>query len=447
MVVGSLGLFSAASMSWLVCKITRSRTLTTPVIFLHSAEYVALAALAGAAAVFLNVKAAARPSDPSRNTISRTLAAGWVYVPCITILYWERSPWMLLTIALAALSTAFGLSRLFPHPAGPAPTHPADHPALPSLNGLPPADTPFDYALWTALCAQAFLICLIVNSPTLALLLFGVAVFLLAWRWSALDTAALNLWLGRRPPFAHAALAVLITAYALMWGNGSAGAPGYSTSAAAAPAAAPQRAAEDHDSSGYYGIILLPPPRKAVVVDPVLSPSTDSFGRMSKPVLIPFDGPYWYFKAPSNAPSTRAHIAHGNPIDVNIRSTNFEPLIMEAHQTLSEPIDLACCSQINLALTNGDTRSGEINVGLLLTDATAPSQPQLLLGVKPISSTQADQIPADRPPVNETLHFDIPASPSLHRFNQITVLFMPSHDRGRFGSKVTVQSFELIPRP
>jgi hypothetical protein len=438
-------------MSWLICKVTRSRELSLADIVLRAVEYVVLAACAGTVAVYLNVRRDAGVGDLSRNTISRTMAAGWVYVPCLLLLYWEQSPWTLLAMTLAALSTAFGLSRLFPHPAGATTAQTPDHPALPSLNGLPPADSPFQLAFWTALAAQACLICLIAGYPTFALLLLATAVFLPAWRWSALDVSAAHRWIGRRPPLAHAVIAVLMTAYALAWGNGSAGSPGRgaTTSAKTPPSAKP--AAEDRDpSSGYYGIILWPPPKKTEMVDPALDPSASESGHLSKPLLIPFDGPYWYFKAPANAPSPRAHVARGEPTDVNIRSTNWSPLMMEAHQTLSKPIDAACCSEIDVALTNGDTRPGVINVGVLWTDTTnptAPHQPQLFLGVKPIPSSQLDPIPQDRAPVKETLRFDVPPAPSMQRFNQITVIFMPSTERGRFASKVSVESFELIPKP
>jgi hypothetical protein len=391
----------------------------------------------------MNIRRISRPT-----LVSRTLAAAWVYAPCTLLFYWERSPWMLLAITLAALSTAFGLARLFPHPAAAAPTHAPDHTALPSLNGLPPADTPFHLALAAAISAQACLLCLVADQPTFALLLCAIAFFLLAWRWSALDTVAADRWLGRRTPAAHAAAAVLLTAYALLWGTGTAGSPGRAASAAAATT--PKPSPEYRDSSnGYYGIILWPPPKKAVMVDPVLSPDASASGRMAKPLLIPFDGPYWFFKAPNNSPSPRAHVAHANPTDVNIRSTDFEPLMMEAHQSLSQPIDLDCCGQINVALTNADTRSGEINIGLLLTDATNPTSsnpPQLFLGVNPLASSQPDLIPQDRPPVHETLHFAIPAASTLHRFNQITVLFLPTQGRARNAAKVSVESFELIPR-
>ena len=120
---------------------------------------------------------------------------------------------------------------------------------------------------------------------------------------------------------------------------------------------------------------------------------------------------------------------------------------MEAHQTLSRPIDLDCCSEIDVALTNADTRSGEIAIALLLTDSTAAANPQLFVGESPIPSSQLDPIPQDRTPVKETLHFSIPANPTLHRFNQITVVFLPSQDRARNAAKVSIDSFELIPRP
>jgi hypothetical protein len=448
-VIATLGLFSAACISWLNCKLTRSHVaLSAPTLLLRSAEYVALAALAGAAAIFLNVKATTGPDQIPRKTIARNLAAGWVYAPCVTLLYWESSPWMLFAMALATLSTAFGLSRLFPHPAGPAPAHFADHPALPSLHGLPPADSPFNLALIAALCAQASLICLGTGWPALALLLLAITVFLPAWRWCALDTAAADWWLGRRPPLAHAALAILITASALLWGNGSAGSPGRSGTAATNPTSPkPTPEAQDQPSSGYYGIILWPPPKKTEMVDPVLTPSDSETGKMTKPLLIPFDGPYWFFKAPNHAPSPQAHVAHGSPTDVNIRSTNWSPLIMEAHQTLSRPIDLDCCSEIDVALTNADTRSGEIAIALLLTDSTAAANPQLFVGESPIPSSQLDLIPQDRVPVKETLHFTLPANPTLQRFNQITVVFLPSQERARNAAKVSIDSFELIPRP
>lgn len=40
-------------------------------------------------------------------------------------------------------------------------------------------------------------------------------------------------------------------------------------------------------------------------------------------MIIPFDGPYWYFSASGRWPGPKAHLAHGKRADVNVRSTDW----------------------------------------------------------------------------------------------------------------------------
>jgi hypothetical protein len=47
--------------------------------------------------------------------------------------------------------------------------------------------------------------------------------------------------------------------------------------------------------------------------------------------------------------------------------------------------------------------------------------------------------------VRETLHYVIPASKSIDRFDRITVTYLPSAARARLGAKVSVDSFTLVP--
>ena len=214
-------------------------------------------------------------------------------------------------------------------------------------------------------------------------------------------------------------------------------------------AAAAKRPPEANASSGYYGIILYPPPLKKEIVAPVPRTTFLSGGAITKPTTIPFDGQYWYFKAPNRRPGDKAHIAHGKPIDANVnpRSTNLDPLQMEAHQTLSPPIDLSCCSEIDVAITNADTRPGEIALFAMVRSSTAPGKSIQVLGEQTILSSQPVQIPADRAPVKEILRFHIPPSRTLRQFDEITILFMTAHQRARAGAKVSIDSFELIPKP
>jgi hypothetical protein len=169
-------------------------------------------------------------------------------------------------------------------------------------------------------------------------------------------------------------------------------------------------------------------------------------GRAAKPLVIPFDGPYWYFKAPSRRPGPRAHVAHGKPTDVTIRSSDWAPLLMEAHQNLGSSIDLSCCSAIDVAITNADTRPGKIAIGLVLTDSNSPVKPSQSLAEQTIVSSEADLIPINRSPVKEVLRFPISRLGPLRRFNEITLVFLPAKERSRGGAKVSIQNFTLIPR-
>ena len=203
--------------------------------------------------------------------------------------------------------------------------------------------------------------------------------------------------------------------------------------------------------SDYVGIILWPPPiKKTEIVPPRPHSPSFSIGKPSKPVVIPFDGQYWYFKAPSKRPGPRAHVAHGRATYVNVHSTNSAPLLMEAYQNLGTSIDLECCSEIDVAITNADVRPGTIALGIRLADSDSLGDPSLDLGERTIVSSTGAQIPVNRPPVDEVLRFPIPhttpRSTTIHRFDEITIVFLSSQERARSGAKVSIQSFTLIPR-
>jgi hypothetical protein len=118
---------------------------------------------------------------------------------------------------------------------------------------------------------------------------------------------------------------------------------------------------------------------------------------------------------------------------------------MEAHQNLGLPVALNCCGEIDLALTNADTRPGVVSVALMLNDSASPGKPGVMLRAQAIPSSEADPIPV-RPPVKETLHFAIPPSHTQSTFNEISVYFILSPRHARAGAKVSIDSFELIPK-
>ncbi len=411
------------------------------------ARFVALTAASGAVAVQIFWELLNGLPSAGRMRIVRNLSGAWVFLPCFVLLYEQNSPWMLLVIALVAVGMAFGLRRLVP--AGASPMPPLEHSssALPSLDGLPPADSPLLLAFWIAIFVQATMLAAAGGSLLTAAYALSVAVFLLAWRWSAFDERVVELWVGRHPPLRQTVVAVALTAFTLVPFaiGGNIGFLGMHRPPLRVKS--PPKPAEA--SYGFYGIILYPPPKKKEIVAPMPRNALLRAGSMTKPLNIPFDGQYWYFKAPNRRPGDKAHIAHGRPIDANINphSTDAYPLQMEAHQTLSEPIDLACCSEIDISLTNADTHPGGIGLLALVRNSAAAGKPMQLLGQQAIPSSQLDHIPADRAPVKEVLRFRIPPSRTLRQFDEISILFTLAPQRARIGAKVSIDSFELIPKP
>jgi hypothetical protein len=56
----------------------------------------------------------------------------------------------------------------------------------------------------------------------------------------------------------------------------------------------------------------------------------EEFGNTSNPMVIPFDGPYWYFKALAKKPGLKALLVRGL-------------FFMEGHQNLGSSTNLNCC--------------------------------------------------------------------------------------------------------
>jgi hypothetical protein len=83
---------------------------------------------------------------------------------------------------------------------------------------------------------------------------------------------------------------------------------------------------------------------------------------------------------------------------------------MEAHQTLRTPISGDCCRTMRIDLLNGDDRLGLIQIELRLKDISGKSSSSLLLGSIPIPSSQLHHIPLNRPPIPESLRFQMPAT-------------------------------------
>jgi len=198
--------------------------------------------------------------------------------------------------------------------------------------------------------------------------------------------------------------------------------------------------------SGCESIILWPIPEKKQIAAPVPASISPFAARAARPLVIRFDGPYWYFQPPGERPGPRAHQAQGNPIAVNIEANNFIPLTMEAVQNLSSPIRLSRCREIQVTVENRDNLRGPIALGLLLTDSSAPGKPSLSLGRQPVLSSEPAQFTIKSVPADEVLCFPIPDRAKIRKFDEITVLFLPDVEHFEVGPKIAIQEFALLPR-
>ncbi len=443
------GCLSAAMVISLTCRLPVAHALSWRVIFFRSVTLVALAAAAGAAGIsvpwlFLKAKPSFRLAF-----LSQRVAIACIFFPSVTLLYRQQSPGMFVVLAFATVAASLSLRRLFlTGTEGEESQRPIWHTGdLQTLYGLPIANFRPIRALMIATCLQASLILAALEFPLSAAVLLSTCLFLLAWRWSEQAATTRN-FPGRKQSVLLCACAILFTVLALIPWVGRKSDSSNRNARAHRPALITHEANEtDVPGSDYVGIILWPPPiKKTEIVPPKPHSPSFSIGRTSKPVVIPFDGQYWYFKAPSERPGPRAHIAHGRATYVNVHSTDSAPLLMKAYQNLGTSIDLACCSEIDVAISNADVRPGTIALTIHLTDSASIGKPSEDLAPRTIVSSTVANIPLNRAPVDEVLRFPISHSASIQRFNEITIVFQQAKERSRGAPKVAIQSFTLIPR-
>jgi hypothetical protein len=444
-------------------------TITTLVV--RASIFVLVGALAGTAGAWYYWRRPASPFlvDPPIpfRLFALASAAGWVWVPAVVLLSREDSPVTCPTAILGAALLATALRQAMP---------------TRDLHLLATA-TAQDHALFSATLHTArrefhgYLLAIglyiagyeLVNGWILdAGGLLALCAFLFVWKWTQEPPAPARDKLHSRKQTARSVRrlayillpAVLVTLFALLYGvehrnrlEAIASAKSRDNTQppgdAAAQTSEPNAPPSENGLSGYQSIILWPLPQKKEILPPIPRPASLLAPGTTKPLIIRFDGPYFYFQPPHKGPSPTALQVRGTPLIHDFQSNNFMPLVMEAHQTLGSAIPLARCREIQVGILSSDNRPGVINVAVLLGHSSAPSN-QLYLGQQPVLSSQPDHFAFKPTAAAETLRFAIPdsgpASAKLRSFDQITVLFLPDDANYDQGSKVAIQQFQLIPR-
>ena len=428
------GLNLAFAVCMLVCKPAWPHALAWPGRFRTAAIYIVLACLAGA---FGNWVAMPRRASGELGVLLRGALRGWVFLPSIALLIHRQS---LLAQVIASAAAVLMAAYMFPFTqegssAIDVEAHRSGEIFATEVQIGASSWTPFGIAvLWGAAIVVAA-----AGRMMVATLCLATAIYLLA-----LQVASA---LKRVQPLAHTPeredrIYILITAAFLcvLFGLSNPGVLQASLFRGQWGLAAPKIPtikAKGDASSGYHAIVIWPLDREKKTELRLPGKSVTRSPGRAEPLVIPFYGPYWYFKFEGEIPGKDSRATKGDPLKVNVHSTDKLPLLMEAHQRLAGPIEMASCGEMQVVLTN-DMDQGALGVGLLLTDSGSKNAP-LNLGVKRAPNHETGR-------TEETFTFQIPKRSALQRFDGITVTFVPDPKYATSGRKVSVERFVVVPR-
>jgi hypothetical protein len=461
------GFFAALASAVLIC---RTPYADTPqfVLVVLAGTYLGLVALFGVSSSFLVWWRSCARSAPGLLELLQSTAAGWVWIPAVVLLFRENSSMVPMVAAAGAATLAISLRR--------------GGPAVLAEDEDPLAAEWQPQELFARSLAQAATDW---RGPVIAGCLCGVAVSL-AWGWlfpgCALLAVAAFAFAWSRWQGSHAATpsgvrslgtltlrqsrsalpALIVTVLAMIAGAGhDIQALGLGWGSSTPVNAQPTVVRPGMGQGGHVSIVLLTAPQTFEVQSPRTKNPLAPTAHLTKPMVIPFDGEYWYFQPPESTPGPGAYVAHGSPLSAAIHSTMSIPLMMQAHQHLSMPMQLDCCSEIDVEIENRDQTLGALDLGVSLSDSKVRGK-MLPLGVKPIASS-LDNGPGNAPGTGagsglgqaspgtrETLRFAIPAQTGkgqrrIRSFDQIDFVIVPNRSMMQNGARVAIRSMELKP--
>lgn len=451
------GSFPSAVAVYLACSSPPNHDLSWFSLFIRSVAYVTITALLSLATFWLSWNSLSTKLSFDPVVLSYGTLGISMFFPATGLLFSKQSWCALIILSYMSISTALCLKALLPIE---EPHTPARSGSI--FNGTVPDRTNLRSTLLLALLFECSVVFALLGHIVFTSSLLAISFFLLGWRFEVrLETTqrvAKDVGLLWQRILRQYLVAVLVTAVSLIpFLKGGSWIKEFSMllgSGSVMPKLSVHKsrpAAMDGNDS-FVGIVLLPPPRKKTEIIPPRSHAVSAnLWTKSQPLVIPFDGPYWYFKAPNHDPGLRPHVVRGKATEANIHSTDRRSIMMEAHQSLGTPIDRSCCREIQVAITNADTSPGRISLGVSLVNSTLPNPSPIkgkaeMLGLKVIQSSEPQRFSIKRAPVEEVLTFPIPVDGKFRQFDQIKVLFLPAPERSLGAAKVAIRSFRLIPR-
>ena len=337
------GLMNAMIAGFMLCRLPESHSPTFVSICFRAVCYVLAGVLTGVGGTYLYWRNPASPFSTKEPVpfplFALRCAGGWVWVPAIVILSEQLSPATAFVAMIGAFVLISGLRRVsssvqitIPHLVA------ASEQANANLfvETLYPAPLEI-YGYVVAIGLYAGATAFFVRSNFIATVFFVLAACVFAWK----KTLPQDQGFDRSRESRRAALrlvwitipALLVTAWALLDGvahrDGVVEAGTGETLHSADPLKKNSETQSHYPTlmgvDGYESVILWPYPDKRPVMPPITAKGMLLAPGSKEPLVIRFNGPYWYFQAPNKLPGPSAHKAHGTPIGFDIQSNNSVP--------------------------------------------------------------------------------------------------------------------------
>ena len=458
------GLINAMIAGILLCRLPNLHSPTFSTLLARSILHVVIGVVAGVGGCWLYWK---NPSSPFRERspipfplFALGCASGWIWVAPMIDFSERLSPATAFVAAIGAIFLAIGLRDV---------TSPICAPTEPDSASCDPETAElFSQSLYRAPWeAKGYVITFLLYAGGYALAMrlnliaagfFALCAFFFVWTQTSVPGHELDSYHQyRRAALRLACVAlpvVLVTAWALLDGaahhNYLAEVNAARTDNRSSANNGAQQKGSDQASAtgigGYESVILWPYPEKKQIIPPLTAQESLLAPGTVRPLIIPFDGQYWYIQPPKDQPGPTAHQARGTPLGVDIESKNDVPLVMEAHQILDASIRTARCRGIQVDIENRDNKAGVIAMAVLLADTAPPEKPPLYLGQQSIVSTEPEHFSNKTMPASETLYFAVPESTKGQKFNKITVMLLSDVEHALVAPKIAIRQFQIFPR-
>jgi len=434
-----------ASFAWSARPIPRAQSLVWSSLWIAAVRYVLLVQIGAIFAAGLAYAALKYRGVSLQLRYGRVLGAAAIAWLGPLVLFVTQASWWAAVAIIIVVSSAARLAYSGYH--GHAEEIPQE--SSPSFELLAAAPLPPFFrqilpGLAAAFCLNSLVFAAIANRPLIATLLCGVSAAIISWQWTAwtysAERRAASL-LGWIVPLAVCvATAIMFTAGGLTRYLREGGTIDVHTRSGNIPT----RLVGDVPS--YKGVILfeerrpeklLLPRPTALLSHQTLSPTA------SQPLNIPFDGVYWFYQPPDHHPREDSLRKRGSPAELRFQSSDGRPLLMEARQNLGRLVDVDCCNEIMLTITNAEADSTLVALELSLANTTLPGMPVLALGSA--KATGQGTYNAQKN-AQQTLVYKIPAAPTISQFDELIVAFHRAEPITIRSTKVAIHEFVLVPR-